>query len=60
MAHSMGGSLDINIFPQRSAVNRGRSPEGKRYRAMERYAAAHPGTFVFSRPLYGDHTWVPH
>lgn len=60
MAHSMGGALDINIFPQRSQINRGRSPEGRRYRAMERYAAAHPGTFVFSRPLYGDHTWVPH
>jgi hypothetical protein len=59
MAHSMGGSLDINVFPQRPEVNRGRSEEGKRYRAMERYAAKHPGTFVFSRLIYGDDSWVP-
>lgn len=59
MAHSMGGSLDINVFPQRPEVNRGRTAEGKRYRAMERYAAKHPGTFVFSRLIYGDNTWVP-
>jgi hypothetical protein len=60
MAHSMGGSLDINVFPQRPEVNRGRSDRGKIYRKMEKYAAAHPGTFVFSRPIYGDDTWVPH
>lgn len=60
MAHSMGGSLDINIFPQRSEVNRGRSARGRIYRSMERYAATHPGTFVFSRPIYGDDSWVPH
>lgn len=60
MAHSMGGSLDINLIPQRAEVNRGRSPEGRRFREMERYAAAHPGTFVFCRPIYGDETWVPH
>jgi hypothetical protein len=59
MAHSMGGSLDINVFPQRPEVNRGRSAEGKRYRAMERYAATHPGTCVFSRLIYGDDSWVP-
>ena len=60
MAHSMGGSLDINIFPQRPEVNRGRSARGRVYRSMERYAATHPGTFVFSRPIYADDTWVPH
>lgn len=60
MAHSMGGSLDINVIPQRPEVNRGRSAEGRRYRAMERYAAKHPGTLVFSRPIYADDTWVPH
>jgi hypothetical protein len=59
MAHSMGGSLDINVFPQSPDVNRGRSAEGRRYRAMERYAAKHPGTFVFSRLIYGDDSWVP-
>lgn len=60
MAHTAGGSLDINIFPQRSEVNRGRSEEGRRYRKMERYAAAYPGTFMFSRPIYGDDSWTPH
>jgi hypothetical protein len=59
MAHSMGGSLDINIFPQHPDVNRGRG-EYRLYRKMERYAAAHPGTFVFSRPIYLDSGWVPH
>jgi len=58
MAHSIGGSLDINIFPQHPDVNRGRG-EWKRYREMERYAARHPGTFVFSRPIYLDSGWVP-
>ena len=59
MAHSMGGSLDINIFPQHPDVNRGRG-EWKLYRQMERYAARHAGTFVFSRPIYLDSGWVPH
>jgi hypothetical protein len=26
---------------------------------MERYCAAHPGTFCFSRPIYTDHTARP-
>lgn len=60
MAHAAGGSLDINIFPQRSDVNQGRSQEGRRYRKMERYAARNPGTFFFSRPIYGDGSWTPH
>jgi hypothetical protein len=59
LAHSMGGSLDINLFPQRPDVNRGRSDRGRLYRRMERYAARHPGTFVFSRPIYGNSTWIP-
>lgn len=59
-AHSMGGALDINVFPQRTEVNRGRSAEGRLYRKMERYAAAYPGTFMFSRPIYGDTSWTPH
>jgi len=49
----------VNLFPQRLELNRGRSPEGKKYRSMERYAAAHPGTFVFSRFWYTDPSWVP-
>jgi hypothetical protein len=58
IGHSLGGSLDINIFPQHPGVNRGRGA-GREYREMERYAAKHPGTFVFSRPIYLDSGWVP-
>ena len=59
LSHAMGGGLDINLFPQRPDLNRGRSEAGKLYRRMERYAADHPGTFVFSRLLYNDKSWVP-
>lgn len=59
-AHSIGGALDINVFPQRAEVNRGWSVEGKLYRKMESYAAQHPGTCIFSRPLYADSSWTPH
>lgn len=57
--HSLGGGLDANLFPQHRETNRGWSPAGKTYRRMERYCAAHPGTFFFSRPIYVDHTWRP-
>jgi hypothetical protein len=59
MSHRQGGGLDINLFPQRADVNRGRSAEGKVYRALERYCATHPDTFCFSRLLYPDQGWVP-
>jgi hypothetical protein len=59
LAHGMGGGLDANLFPQRPELNRGRSPAGKIYRRMERYAATHPGTFAFSRLWYSDSSWVP-
>lgn len=59
IAHSAGGGLDINLFPQRPELNRGHSAGGKIFRRMERYAAKHPGTFVFARPIYADHTWTP-
>jgi len=49
----------VNLFPQRPELNRGLSAAGKQYRQMETYAAKHPGTFVFSRLLYADATWVP-
>jgi hypothetical protein len=33
---------------------------GKVYRSMEKFAADHPGMFVFSRLLYSDNnSWVP-
>jgi hypothetical protein len=54
MAHAAGGGLDINLFHQDARLNRGWSPEGQRYRAMEKYCAGHEGTFFFSRPIYSD------
>jgi hypothetical protein len=53
-AHTMGGGLDINIFPQARRLNRG-SP----WRRMERYCATNPGTFSFVRPIYGNESWRP-
>jgi hypothetical protein len=55
----MGGGLDVNLFPQRPDLNRGRSSAGKTYRKMEAYAAQYPGTFTFSRVLYMNEAWVP-
>ena len=52
IAHSIGGDLDINIFPQMRIVNQGRSDPGKRYRKMESYCASNAGVYCFSRPIY--------
>ena len=60
IAHYSGGPIDINLFPQRRDINRGWSAEGKRYRAMEKFIAANPGTFVFSRPIYNDFSCCPY
>jgi hypothetical protein len=59
LSHASGGELDINLFPQRRALNRGWSDEGKVFRQMERYAADRPGTFQFHRAMYDDDTWIP-
>ncbi len=59
MSHRQGGGMDINLFPQRADVNRGRSEQGKLYRALERYCATHANTFCFSRLLYPDGGWIP-
>jgi DNA/RNA non-specific endonuclease len=53
-AHTMGGGLDINLFPQSARVNR-----GGLWRQMENYCARNPGTFCFIRPIYADATWRP-
>jgi hypothetical protein len=60
MSHAQGGGMDINLFPQRADINRGRSLQGRLYREMERACAANPGSFCFSRLLYDDPSWVPH
>lgn len=59
IAHSIGGGLQLNIFPQRRDLNRGWSDAGKRYRAMEKYCFDHPGTLCFNRPIYSDVTSKP-
>ena len=59
MGHAQGGGLDVNLFPQRTKINRGWSERGKVYRKMERYSSLYPGTFCFSRPIYADKTWRP-
>lgn len=62
IAHSVGGAVDrleVNVFIQRRDLNRGWSEQGKRYVTMEKYAAQHYGTFLFSRPLYEDQTSRP-
>lgn len=58
-AHAAGGGLDINVFHQDAYLNRGWSPQGKRYRAMERYCAENEGAFFFSRLIYTDATARP-
>ncbi len=59
MAHSIGGGLDINLFPQLASINRGTSARGRIYRQMERYCESHPGTYCFSRPIYTTRTDHP-
>lgn len=59
MAHCIGGGLDVNVFSQERCLNRGRSPQGKTHRQMERYCYEQPGTFCFSRPIYADGSSVP-
>jgi hypothetical protein len=49
-----GGGYDINLVPMDASLNRGWSPEGARFREMERLAAESPGVLFFIRPLYDD------
>jgi len=59
LSHAAGGDLDVNLFPHRRALNQGRSPEGRQFRAMERYTAKHLGTFHFHRAEYDDLSCIP-
>lgn len=58
MSHLSGGSIDLNLFPQRRDVNRGWG-EWRRFRDMEKFVAKTPGTFAFARPIYRDLTLIP-
>jgi hypothetical protein len=57
--HLSGGEFGPNIFRQRRDLNRGWSGQGKRFRALERQAAAAPGTLYFGHLLYEDGTAYP-
>jgi hypothetical protein len=57
--HLSGGEFGPNIFRQDRALNRGWSVEGRKYRALEREAAATAGTLYFGHLLYDDHTAYP-
>jgi hypothetical protein len=57
--HLSGGEFGPNIYRQDRDLNRGWSEQGKRYRALEREAAATPGTFYFGHLIYADDTAYP-
>lgn len=57
--HMSGGEFGPNIFRQDRSLNRGRSEQGKRYRALERAAAAVAGALYFGHLLYADDTAYP-
>jgi len=62
IAHSIGSAVDrneLNVYPQKRALNRGWSPQGKIYRKMERYCFENKGIFCFNRPIYLDETFRP-
>ena len=59
IGHAIGGSLDVNLFPQRRDINQGLSASGKVFQAMEKYCYENPGTFCFHRPIYCDLSWHP-
>jgi len=62
IAHSIGGAVagsELNVFVQRRDLNRGWSPAGRRYRAMESYCAANAGVLCWSRPVYNDGSAMP-
>ena len=59
IGHSLGGGLDVNLFPQRKDINRGISPRGKIFRKMETYCSKNIGAFCFTRPIYNDSSWYP-
>lgn len=59
IACAAGGGYDINLVAMDAALNRGRSTDGARFRALERHAAAVPGSLYFVRLVYDDDTARP-
>jgi len=58
IAHTIGGGIEINIFPQVRALNRGQGKH-RGFRQMERFCQKHPGTYLFIRPTYLGRSWHP-
>lgn len=58
IGHRLGGEVDDGIFAQIRKVNRGHTPY-QEFRQMEAYAQRNLGTFVFTRPIYGDASCHP-
>ena len=54
IAHTIGGDISTNIFPQSREINQGHSERGKVYIAMESYLRKNKDIFCFSRPIYFD------
>jgi hypothetical protein len=54
-----GGEYGPNLFRQDRALNRGWSEQGKRYRELERMAAAEPGSLYFGHLIYSDNSDYP-
>jgi hypothetical protein len=54
-----GDGFGINLIPQERALNRGHSAQGRKWRTLERLAAASPGIPVLVRAVYGPPTDTP-
>jgi hypothetical protein len=54
-----GGQYGPNLFRQDRALNQGRSEQGKRYRELEKNAAAAPGSLYFGHLIYADDSDYP-
>lgn len=59
MSDAAGGGSDINLFVQRRDLNQGHSPQGRRYKKLEEFCQANPGTFCFARGLYAGASQNP-
>lgn len=59
IACAAGGGYDINLVPMDAGLNRGWSPDGCRFRSLERRAAAEPGSLFFVRLTYAGDTDRP-
>ena len=59
ISHKINGNLDQNLYPQLKELNRGWSKQGKLFRYLERYCEQNPDTFLFTRPIYTDLSWIP-